>query len=577
MYKNGTGINIDKISEIKGDFKQGVEIFVNNLRLDIDTIKEAIGSLIFFENLTIYGKNIPSTRLNTYITAFNKRKIENFKNFSTSDYDFIDSKIYAKIGRVIYNIDESTLKSRFVNNNSFIAIDCPIGSVNVTPNREQLQYTDKTIKKIDEAVENVKKELNDLALLKINQNFKSINDAYNFYVHSDYLELSSRIHVNAMRIMLFEDLTINGVKPSPEVWKILQKCRYEYIDDYCIYEIINKDRRLSKKDVSFDKMFQYNIALKCDDKMKKITKQYYSSQHSETTIILKESEIRNILHKAIRKCVTYNTASKVEALKAISFILKNLKYYRLENDKVPKDFIESNKKTQVKSENKRVSIRRYKNMAYNVLYLNEYIKYYVYAKNGRKSRMIHNVVYTVNLKDDKLLRDLDYTFSDMKIDFITLKKEDLHNIPNNKTFISLENFLNLYQKIISKIATAKYLEREFVPFYSIMGSGRRLVKDHKQKFYDYINKYHIFTNNEDIKKLLQQYEEKKWFDWAAIIEFNLTEEDKKRLTQRSIISDLTDVTDSLLYVIKGKYKNDDKFGIKPDNKTTLLLKKLLKL
>lgn len=577
MYKNGTGINIDKISEIKGDFKQGVEIFVNNLRLDIDTIKEAIGSLIFFENLTIYGENIPSTRLNTYITAFNKRKIENFKNFSTSDYDFIDSKIYAKIGRVIYTIDESTLKSRFVNNNSFIAIDCPIGSVNVTPNREQLQYTDKTIKKIDEVVENVKKELNDLALLKINQNFKSINDAYNFYVRSDYLKLSSRIHVNAMRIMVFEDLTINGVKPSPEVWKILQKCRYEYIDDYCIYEIINKDRRFSKKDVSFDKMFQYNIALKCDDKMKKITKQYYSSQYPETTIILKESEIRNILHKAIRKCVTYNTASKVEALKAISFILKNLKYYRLENDKVPKDFIESNKKTQVKSENKRVSIRRYKNMAYNVLYLNEYIKYYVYAKNGRKSRMIHNVVYTVNLKDDKLLRDLDYAFNDMKIDFITLKKEDLHNIPNNKTFISLENFLNLYQKIISKIATAKYLEREFVPFYSIMGSGRRLVKDHKQKFYDYINKYHIFTNNEDIKKLLQQYEEKKWFDWAAIIEFNLTEEDKKRLTQRSIISDLTDVTDSLLYVIKGKYKNDDKFGIKPDNKTTLLLKKLLKL
>ena len=79
------------------------------------------------------------------------------------------------------------------------------------------------------------------------------------------------------------------------------------------------------------------------------------------------------------------------------------------------------------------------------------------------------------------------------------------------------------------------------------------------------------------KRTVWQYQDKKWLDWAAIIEFSLSDEDIKRITQRQVIDNLDNVVDSLLYVIKRKYVNDDKFGIIPNKKTTLLLKKLLKL
>ena len=73
MYKNGTGINIDKISEAPGDYKQGVEICINNIELSSEIIKEAISKLIFFDNLVIHGSNIQNSILNNAINSFNNR------------------------------------------------------------------------------------------------------------------------------------------------------------------------------------------------------------------------------------------------------------------------------------------------------------------------------------------------------------------------------------------------------------------------------------------------------------------------------------------------------------------------
>lgn len=583
MYKNGTGINIDKISETKGDYKQGVEIFVNNINLDVDTIKESISKLIFFDNLTIHAENIEASRLNKYISEFNKRKIIKFKNFATTDYKYINNGTYVKIGNVLYEMNNSKLNNKVTEGYNFIAVECPIGAVNVTPNREELQYTDKTNNKIRELFSNVSDEINKLILDKINRDFPNINQAYTFYIESNSIEIAPRIRFNAMTMAALTDLKVRGQKIPEDVSKILQQMRYEYIYENAIHVFLNKDsnrRRMSKKDTKIEELFRYNIALKCDDKLRCTTKEYYLSKHSEPTIVVKPNELQISLKELIRKLINRQVFdNRIQILRAVSFILKNFDYYKLENDKVPKSFIEENKKSSSKSNKQRVDIRRYKYDKYWIYGLKEYISYYVNEKTyGKNQKIIHRVVYAPNTKDDSLIRDLAKTFESLKIEFITLKKEDIPNIPNNKTFISLENFLTLYQKIISKAATALYLRKNYENAYHKMGDsvcGHNC--EHKTEFYSYLDKYLIYSSNNDIDKLLKQYEEKKWLDWAAIIKFSLTDEDIKRLNQRSTIAQLTEVTDSLLYVIKGKYKNDDKFGIKPDRKTTLLLKKLLKL
>lgn len=580
MYKNGTGINIDKISETAGDYKQGVEICINNISLASDTILNAIGKLVFFENLVIHT-NVQKDRLKYRLSAFNNRKIDKFNNFSTCDFEYNDNGIYAKVGKVLYKVSNYDRHPIFDGYN-FVAVECPIGSVNVTPNREQLQYTDKTNKKLKEAFDKSFEEMNQIAKDLASKDFKSIQAAYVFYTSITHLKLAPRISFNARQILKFEDLSINEEKPLPTIWKMINKLEYEDIPDIMLSDIYNKQgRRKTKKWVTYRKLLENEIAIKYDDRLKNVTKSYYCDEISKNlTYVIKNTDIHNLLAQTMRRCRNLN-ATKTETLKALSFILKNLKYNKLQNDKVPQSYIEeyrSRNKSKTRRTNEIVEIRSYRGRAYNIIDLNTYINYYVYKDISRKKlKNTHMVVYGANMKDDALIRYLEDAFSDKQIKFITMKKEHLPFIPKSKIFISLENFLNLQQKIIAKAATAHYLQEKYELLYKEMGSAPYKQCSFKQEFYSYISKYGIYTPNDDVKKLLQQYIDKGWLDWAAVIKFSLSDEDVKRITQRQIIRNLDDITDSLLYVIKNKYVNDDKFGIIPNKKTTLLLKKLLKL
>ena len=584
MYKNGTGINIDKISETKGDYKQGVEVCINNIMLEVDSIVSAIGKLVFFENLVVHANNISNDRLKLRISAFNDRKIDKFDNFSTCNFEYIDNGIYAKVGKVLYKTQD-TGHSIFSGYN-FIAVECPIGSINVTPNREQLQYTDKTNRKLKEVFDKSFEEMNQIAKDLASKNFDSIQSAWGFYAGMHHLKLAPRITFDAQQILQFDDLKIKEEKIPRQVWTIIQKMVYEDVPDTTISDIYNKKgRRTIKKYTTYRKLLENDTAIKCDDRLKNVTKSYYCDVISTNlTYVIKKTDIRNLLTHVVHKCCTNRgkNISKIEVLKALSFILKNYKYNKLENDKVPsyyiKEYKDKFKSKKERKTNETIEIRNYRGMSYNIMDFNVYINYYVYKDSSRKElKGTHMVVYSANVKDDTFIRHLEDAFRCQSIKFITLKKEHLPFVPKNKIFVPLENFLNLQQKIIAKAATADYLAKKYSVFYESMGKGKLKYCEHKRKFYQYINKYDIHANDADIKTLIQQYQDKKWLDWAAIIEFSLSDEDIKRITQRQVIDNLDNVVDSLLYVIKHKYVNDDKFGIIPNKKTTLLLKKLLKL
>lgn len=575
MYKNGTGINIDKISETPGEYKQGVEICINNIELDIDTLRAAISKLVFFDNLVIHSNGIQNSRLNNYISGFNERKINKFTNLASSDYDYIDNGVYAKVGNVLYEINKNVLSHKLFDRcYNFIAVECPIGSVNVTPNREQLQYTDKTINKLKEALDKASAELTQIAMKKAMQNFDSINAAFNFYVHSNDLRLAPRISFNIPTLLNFSDLIINGSKIPKCVWPIIQDIRYDDIPEFIISDIYNKAYRMMKKHIRLSGLLEHHLAIKYDDRIKQVTKSYYCDTVAGSSIVIKKSDISNLLKHIVHRATRNKLRSKTEVLRALSFILKNYKYKTLENDKVPANYIANFKaiNTKKKETTDKIEIRRYnRDLGYHIYSLESYLKYYVFQSNSKKKLRdnMHLIVYAPNTKDDDFIRKLAYEFYDKKIEFITLKKEHIPFLPKSKLFINLEDFLTLYQKIIAKAATVKYLEDKYGQYYGMMALNSRT------NFRNYQYKYGISTTNEDILKLLDQYQEKKWLDWAAVIKFSLSDNDIKRLMQRQTLQHLDNIADSLLYIIKGRYSKDDKFGIEPNKKTILLLTKLL--
>ena len=575
MYKNGTGINIDKISETPSEYKQGVEICINNIELDIDTLKAAISKLVFFDNLVIHSNGIQNSKLNNYISGFNERKINRFTNLASSDYDYIDNGVYAKVGNVLYEINKNVLSHKLFDRcYNFIAVECPIGSVNVTPNREQLQYTDKTINKLKEVLDKASAELTQIAMKKAMQNFDSINAAFNFYVHNNNLRLAPRISFNIPTLLNFSDLIINGSKIPECVWPIIQDIRCEDIPEFIISDIYNKAYRLTKKHIRLSGLLEHNLAIKYDDRIKQVTKSYYCDTVAGSSIVIKKSDISNLLKHIVHRATRNKLRSKTEALRALSFILKNYKYKILENDKVPANYIANFKaiNTKKKETIDKVEIRRYnRDLGYNLYSLKTYLNYYVFQSNSKKKLRdnMHLIVYAPNTKDDGFIRKLAREFYNKKIEFITLKKEYIPSLPKSRLFINLESFLTLYQKIIAKAATVKYLEDKYGEYYGMMALNSRT------NFRNYQNKYGIVTTNEDILKLLEQYQEKKWLDWAAVIKFSLSDNDIKRLMQRQTLQHLDNIADSLLYIIKGRYSKDDKFGIEPNKKTILLLTKLL--
>lgn len=580
MYKNGTGINIDKISETPGDYKQGVEICIKDIYVKNNNLKEAISKLAFFDNLVIHGE-VDDYIVKDCITRFNERKNKKFNNFYSCSLGFIPDGIYAKVGNVLYKVNANeiyNLSDIFSNKyDVFLALDCPIGSVNVTPNREELQYTDKTRKKLYEVIAKTKEEIQKIIKEKIQTNFNTLNEAYNFYEQGVNYPISDRINVNIRNIAGLADLIVKDSNVPSYVDKVLMEMRYHNIDESYIYGILNKKRfehrryrYFSKSSLSYESLLKYKVFIKEDDRMKQVTKEYYIDKYpNDPIIILYKSQLELMLRsikRKIRNVITFH--SDIVTLKAISYILKHLDIVHIKNDNVPKEYIEcynSNTNTKKKkTQSSSIKLRTYNRNGYITTSLDSFNRYHLSRDNGL-------VVFSTH-SNEGILRVLAKAFSN-KIFFISVKKDNINDIYETKRFVKLENFLNLRNNYIAKRATAKYLRDKYGKYYNqITGLSFGTMRS---KFKEYYNKY-LYFDMPDVTILMNQYIEKKWLDWGAIQEFQLSNDDIKRLNRYQVLESLENLTDSLLELISGNYFRDDKLGIVPNKKTTLLLKKLLK-
>lgn len=139
MVKDGNHITNNLITVTDTEEKNGVEITVSNLT-NMSRYYDALKYIVFFPNIYIDSK---------FKNKINDTKIKFFKNFV---YSSVDTPFKLLLGNVLYPLDINILdygsKERdfiYKIGGTGIAVRFNIGEVEVTPNRESIIYSDKTV------------------------------------------------------------------------------------------------------------------------------------------------------------------------------------------------------------------------------------------------------------------------------------------------------------------------------------------------------------------------------------------------------------------------------------------------
>lgn len=574
MYKNGNGINIDKVSEDVGDYKNGLEVSVSTAA-SVKDIEIALNKLCFFDNLKVVEKNV-GTLLKEKIQDFNNRRVKHYKNFSTCSLRLSHYyRRYAKMGNVLYPLD--TVVGEKEIDTKDVIIHLPMGSVDITPNRESLQYTDFTKNTIKKCLKKVKEELQELAsgYFKGNVLLKDLLEVSNPYYSIPYTE-DLEIKVCDVDVNV-ENALLNGHKVPFNFLKFLNCTKYSIIPKCFIFKkvvVSNARSHRYRGDICFETVIQDNtIILEKTDKITKaITTEYYIDKYKDTNkpIIILSLHGKQDMKNGLMKHVYDNALVKypnekwyqdlAELEKMTDFFLSNLNIIQMCNSSVPEEYIKNNKKQSVR---KTISeddsqIRVYCGGSYRIVDFKSFIKY----TKGL-------ILYSINTKDDATLRQLSYAVIQNIGGIITIKKELLPTVINNRKFMSVDEFLEVRNKIFTKLATAKvikdYYAKEGIDYKYANGAinyvppNASIYIDFRTKYDNELTFFRKTYRSTLIDTIINKYIQNRWLNYADINYYTLSDNE---LEAYALWKKLYDARDQFLKtVLINKFGRIPKIGL----------------
>ena len=508
MYKNGGKINIDQMSVTEGDFKNGIEVSIENYKTKNSILEEAILQLQFFKKLYIEYKG-SDLNFKTFIEKFNNRKCHEYSNFAFMTISSL-SGIYVKMGSVLYGIDNYKVAHLHSRDN---CINVPIGSIDITPNRETIQYTDKTIETINQCCIKAKEELSNIVIKNISD-FDSLIDFYTAVCGNGYkINLDGDIRfVNSNDVELREIKSkIKGVEIPKSFVTYIKKVRYVGIDKSYIYKSYNVSRR---GDIDFRGLFagDWKLALKKDSRIKEGTLKFFRETHSgEPWRIVSEEGL--LMLKSLCK---FKIEGVENAEECTDFLFDNIEMEEILNSNTPKEYFVKNKTTVVNNED---NIRWYEDKNYGGQYSNEKIvKINKIIKEKKKNGFF---IYTLNTRDDAELKKFSKLNCNLILGVFTCKESQLSYFENRKIFVRLENLLTEKNRFFQKLFEAHIISNNFYKNNpSISWDKIEIYKQFREEYKDYIgsNTYHF----NDFEKL---YKERGWLDQSKIDYYTISNED----------------------------------------------------
>ena len=214
MYKDSNKISIDLLHQETTTQRNGFKVHVPiKSSTDLHFFKRAIEQqLIYFENVYFIDKT-NYYAISDFSESFNSLKIKRYKNFSVNTL-YREKEINLTLGKVAYPLRFGALTENY----SYRVKEYPvtlrfeIGELEVTPNREELLYSDHNVKVIEAKIAAMLEEVEELIEAEdcdhtdFIEYYKSLNNHVFTLLEDDKTPIVIVNSNNAKR------MTFNGVK-----------------------------------------------------------------------------------------------------------------------------------------------------------------------------------------------------------------------------------------------------------------------------------------------------------------------------------------------------------------------------
>lgn len=557
MYKDGNSISIDLLHQQETDERNGVEVQLPlKSYSDISNFYNAIKKqLVYFENLYFVD-----TTDSTYIpeNEFNNFNIKRYKDFLVNNLDS-EKQIDLVLGKVRYPLRLSSLSKNYPDyiEDYPISLIFNIGDLEVTPNREEILYSQKNIDKIEKALDASLEEINEIILENSTKDFDKVNEyieALNHTHEAPLLVLDNGKNVYIKISSKKVNITLNGHKfDKKEFINIhshimnanLIPTAYTISNNKIIYttDSINLNRLKSNfndtyiADVSsFDNMTRNYVREKLDYSAKFI--------HSKKPIKFFYKQYLDSLRKKSKEPSYYTGVFEYDYL-AIKFILKSiipnvLKIKKLSNNSVPQSYIDAKKAEEKykRSLRKNAGINWSENV--NMYQLRDSDRGYHQVTSTSKTHSLTEIksnYKSLVIYDDKDSENIKALYNvcnkNNQATFIQVAETRQKLLKNFDNFVKLKDFMSVKYKLIRQIGTAKLID-ETIPFidklYSMNQSLGKISPNLQNvvvELSNYKKKYISNRIGDEEKKLIEEiYQlciDKNYFDESirAILNINI--------------------------------------------------------
>jgi hypothetical protein len=272
----------------------GTEIRIPVLEKDLDKFqKEMVRQLYYFDSIIFEGFDAENSSNEEILT--NQYTIIRGKYFLFRGTDY-SSTMHACLGKVAYPIDFSTLGLNSSDYQLPIAVKLEIGEVNVTVSREQLDYSEATIRILKKKLEQSKKEIAEL-LAKQYENIVTLEEYFNVKNEFGNLKFSNGMSMYVGRLIEQKDIDFSNFRYS--FMKMPNdKQLFKFFFDVKTYGKKPSRSRYSSK-YEFDGGYKElkdntNILYVQDEFIRKIVKQAYLKEQYDMYHILQKRPLDDI-------------------------------------------------------------------------------------------------------------------------------------------------------------------------------------------------------------------------------------------------------------------------------------------
>ena len=574
MYKDGNAIKIDELFTINTDDRNGLEVMIYIKPGDRTNFLRGVKSqLLFFENVYFYINDIPEVK--AYEDNFNNLKIKKYNNFLVNSIKS-DSTPTICLGKIQYPINFSNLNL----DSSFyrfpISINFEIGDLEVTPNREEILYSNKNIERITNKLNAAREEIIELALKEKPEDYDDLLEYLNNYNNYSYLKLYEDTNSNTVISINLRDIKSEKLKDTTKLYK--GESYSEEFRKFMNYFLDSKMPRATCKieygiikikkfyTPTLDRFFNssQNLLI-CDySSLNNTSKNYLRSNFNNTYIVKpfkNNKDFLSFFYKYIKTnnylISNFKNFTKKEKLTILEFLVKKFSEFEtFSNTSVPKEYIDSQKALR-KSSNNANSINWKEEI--NLYYLQESRVYnppFDITANSKRSNLedlkkdkyINSKIVIYSVKDDYKLRLMASMFIKKKFKnhiFVEVAPTKIKILQKHfPNFVNIKDFMSVKYKKIRQIATAYYIVTEMPEIYQLYYQRdfiRHVSKNAAEALTtikNYISTYH---DNEKItqslkEELLELCKEHNYFDIDVMGLYNEYKEKFEKLKFLTLFS-----------------------------------------